>query len=330
MSAVTVPNTDEQLHAGALAEPVIRHFLPPTGAGEAIGAAVLRTTLRALLKPVLRLGVPLSIQRGVLHALSVTMLQAGGVEVRKEQLGPIMVERIRPKGIKPRQAVLYLHGGAFCTGSPRSHRSLTTRFARYGQAEVLVPDYRRIPEHAFPTQIEDCLMAYKSLLKAGWKPEQIAIAGDSAGGTLTLQVCLAARLQGLPMPACMVMMSPAIDMSLSSRSATERAAVDPLINVSWGRQAISWLKVPAGHPLAHPSESDLAGLPPMLVQVGEDEVLFDDAHWIAHGAAKMGGHAELEIYLKRWHVFPIHAGALPSATAALGRQIDFMRRHWRV
>jgi len=330
MSAVTIPRQDEDLAHALDREPIVRHFLPPTGVGEALSAGFLRGTLKALLKPVLRKGIPLSVQRGVLHGLSLTMLPAGGVDIQQVKIGLVPAERIKPRGLKPMHAVLYLHGGAFCTGSPRSHRSLTTRFARYAQAEVLVPDYRRIPEHVFPAQIEDCVAAYRSLLQDGWRPEQISIAGDSAGGTLTLQVCLAARLQGLPMPSSMVMMSPAVDMSLNSRSARERAHRDPLINVSWGQQAIGWLEVPPGHPLAHPQEADLAGLPPMLVQVGEDEVLFDDSEWLARGAARQGGHAELEIYLKRWHVFPIHAGLLPSATAALRRQIDFMRQHWQV
>ncbi len=316
-------------HPADVVEPIVRHFLPPAGLREVVTAQFLRLSLHLLFKPVMRPPWPLFVQRGVLHGLSVVMPGASGVTIRHELIGRMPVERITPKGSQPRHAVLYLHGGAFCTGSPRSHRSITTRLAKLTRAEVLVPHYRRVPEHPFPAQIEDTVTAYAQLLKDGYKPEYIAIVGDSAGCTLTFMATMALRRAGLPLPAVLVMMSPAVDMSLTSRSAQERADRDPMINLSWGRQAMAWYRVQHDHPLGNPMAQDLSDLPPALIQVGDDEVLFDDAHWVAHAAGQAGRHVELEIYLKRWHVFQVHAGVLPSSTAALRRQAEFIRHHWR-
>ena len=125
-------------------------------------------------------------------------------------------ERITPKANpKPRHALLYLHGGAFCAGSPRSHRSITSRLSRMADCEVLAIHYRRVPEYPFPAQIEDGVAAYRRLLADGYAPERIAIAGDSAGGSLTLLVPLALKQQGLPQPAALVLMSPLTDTAAS-------------------------------------------------------------------------------------------------------------------
>ena len=230
---------------------------------------------------------------------------------------------------QPRHAILYMHGGAFCVGSPRTHRSITTRLAALTGALVLVPHYRRTPEHQFPAQIDDGVLAYRQLLAEGFAPERIAIAGDSAGGNLTYMLSAALRQQGLPQPGVLVMLSPVVSTDLASlESAHTRAHRDPMIRPAWGQQVLGWYNAPHDHPLGTPKAMDLSDMPPSLIQVGEDEVLHDDAHWIVEAATRAGRHAELEIYLKRWHVFQSHAGLLPSSDQALQRQADFMKRHW--
>lgn len=313
--------------AAPVTEPIIREYPPLPGALEGVTAGLMRFALRAFFKSVMKPPMPVQLQRGILHMLSVSMPPALGVKVEKIMLGPMSAERITPKGLdKPKHAMLFLHGGAFCAGSPRSHRSITTRLAKLAQCEVLAIHYRRVPEHPFPAQIEDAVTGYKHLLKQGYKPEHIAVGGDSAGGTLTLLVTKALELEGVTGPKCLVMMSPAFDAKLDSPSVKRNKKLDPMINIEWGHQGFAWYRPRHDHPLAFPKRQSLATLPPTLVQVGEHEVLHDDSVWLVHAAKRFDRHVELEIYKERWHVFQIHAGIMPSATLALERQAAFMRQ----
>lgn len=315
--------------ASADSQPVIREYPPLPGMLEAVTAAAMRLSLRAFFKSVMKPPMPVQIQRGFLHTLSVLMPPAMGVKVEKIKVGNMSAERLTPKGMdKPQHALLYLHGGAFCAGSPRSHRSITSRLAKFAQCEVLAIHYRRVPEHPFPAQIDDAVTGYKHLLKAGYRPEHIAVAGDSAGGTLTLLVTKALELEGVPGPKCLVMMSPAFDAKLDSQSVKRNKQIDPMINIEWGHQGFAWYRPRQDHPLAFPKRQNLATLPPTLVQVGEHEVLYDDSVWLAHACKRFDRELELEIYLQRWHVFQIHGGIMPSATLALQRQAAFMRKQW--
>ncbi|MGE5450273.1 MAG: alpha/beta hydrolase [Acidobacteriota bacterium] len=318
------PRRDKSVQA----DPIVRHYVPVDTWRESLTARVLRTGLFAFFKPMMRPAVPLRIQRGVMHSLAASMPGVGGVDIRHVKVQGMPMERITPKGIQPRHAILYLHGGAFCVGSPRSHRSITTRLAKLTQAEVFVPDYRRIPEHVFPAQIDDGVKAYRYVLEQGFAPKRIAVAGDSAGGTLAFMLPAAAVAAGLAQPAALAMISPALDLNLNSDSVRERGHRDPLIHPSWGRQAVKWMKTPPDHPLGNPKALSLAAYPPCLIQVGEDEVLYDDSVWAAHAVAQAGRHAELEVYLQRWHVFHVHAAFMPSAQAALRRQAEFLFNHW--
>lgn len=309
-------------------EPLVRHYLPPKGWRERVAASLLRASLFAFFKPVMRPPIPLALQRGVMHALASSMPGVRGVTIEHVTVQGLAMERIRPKGVKPRHAILYCHGGAFCVGSPRSHRSITTRLAQLTLAEVFVPDYRRVPEHPFPAPMEDAIKTYRYILQQGFAAKRIAVAGDSAGGSMSFMLPAAATVAGLPQPAALVMMSPALDLNLNTQSMQERHRKDPLINRSWGQQAVKWMQMPANHPLADPKQLNLAAYPPSLIQVGEDEVLFDDAVWASHALTREGRVAELEVYLQRWHVFHVHAAFMPSAEAALRRQAEFLFQHW--
>jgi len=310
---------------------VVRHYMPPTGWREAVPAALLRGALRVTLKPFLGPPWPFAVQRASLAIGSSVMPQDGRAQVEADRIAHIPVERIRPRaGQRPRHAVLYMHGGAFVAGSPRTHRSITRRLCALTGAEVLVPHYRLAPEHPFPAQIEDGVLAYKQLLAEGYPAERLAIAGDSAGGQLTLMVTVALRAAGLPLPAAIVMMSPAFSLQpLPNTTAYERESREPMIRQGWALDVERALRVPHEHPLADPMQQDLRGLPPALVQVGDDEVLFDNAVWYNDAATRAGSHSELEIYLKRWHVFQAHAGLMASSDQALARQAEFLQRCWR-
>lgn len=310
--------------------PIIRQYLPPKGAKESLMGALLRGALIVGLKPFLGPPWNVATQRAALHIGSVVMPQDGRARVVKDRIGALEVERVTAKAVpQPRHAIVYMHGGAFCVGSPRTHRSITTRLAALTGALVLVPHYRRTPEHPFPAQIEDGVAAYKQLLAEGFAPERIGIAGDSAGGNLTYMLSAALRQQGLPQPAVLVMMSPVVSTEFDPNgSAVTRAHRDPMIRPAWAHQVLDWYNAPADHPLGTPKAIDLSEMPPSLIQVGEDEVLYDDSQWIVEAATRAGRHAELEIYLKRWHVFQSHAGLLPSSDQALQRQAEFFKRYW--
>jgi monoterpene epsilon-lactone hydrolase len=325
MSAVSMNETS----ASATSQPIIREYQPLPGAREAITAALMRFSLKVFFKPIMKPPTPVQLERAIMLMLSAVMPQGKGVKVTHLMVGKMKAERLVPVTLpQPRHAILYLHGGAFCTGSPRTHRSITTRLARYAQAEVLAIDYRLAPEHPFPAQIEDAVEGFKHLLKQGYRAANIAVTGDSAGGTLTLLVTKALELEGMPQPGCLVMMSPAFDATLSSPSTKKNRKIDPMINIEWGHQGFAWYRPRHDHPLAFPKHQNLATLPPALVQVGEHEVLFDDSMWLAHAAARLDRHVELEIYKERWHVFQVHAGVMPSSTLALKRQAEFMKQQW--
>ena len=317
--------------ATVTAQPVIRRYQPPAGLQESIVAAIMRTALKVTLKPFLGPPWPFAVQRMSLALGSSLMPQDGRASVRVDRVGAIEVDRVVPKAVtgQPRHAILYLHGGAFVAGSPRTHRSITRALSALTGAQVLVPHYRLAPESPFPAQLDDCVQCYRQLLQEGYTADRISIAGDSAGGNLTFMTAIAAMKQGLPGPASLVMMSPALSLHpLPNTTAYERVARDPMIRLAWADDVERAMKVPTDHPLANPMAQDLSQLPPSLTQVGDDEVLFDNAMWVVEHATAAGRVAEMEIYMKRWHVFQAHASLLPSSVQALTRQAEFMKRHW--
>jgi acetyl esterase/lipase len=312
------------------ATPVIRRYQPVSGLQESLMSAILRAALKVTLKPFLGPPWPFAVQRLSLSLGSSMMPQDGRARVQADKVAHIPVERVTAKSVgRPRHAILYLHGGAFVAGSPRTHRSITRRLAAETGALVLVPHYRLAPEAPFPAQLDDCVDCYRQLLREGFAPERISIAGDSAGGNLTFMTCVAAMRTGLPAPASLVMMSPAFSLApLPNSTHEQRVARDPMIRLAWGEVVVEALKIPADHPFADPLVQDVSDLPPSLVQVGEDEVLYDNAVWLVEKASAAGRLAELEVYLQRWHVFQAHASLLPSSIQALDRQVEFMKRHW--
>jgi monoterpene epsilon-lactone hydrolase len=315
----------------AQVQPVIRRYQPPQGLRESLTAAIMRIALRVSLKPFLGPPFPFAVQRAVLELGSALMPQDGRAQVKADMVDHIPVERVTPKGAskKPRHAILYLHGGAFVAGSPRTHRSMTRRLSAVTRALVLAPHYRLAPEAPFPAQLDDCVSCYRQLLKEGFSPGHIAIAGDSAGGNLAFMTAIASMKAGMPAPSCIVLMSPAFSLHpLPHTTAYEREPRDPMIRLAWADQVEAALNAPKDHPLANPMAQDLSRLPPSLIQVGEDEVLYDNATWLVEAATAAGRTSELEVYLKRWHVFQAHAGLMPSSVKALDRQAEFMMRHW--
>lgn len=234
-----------------------------------------------------------------------------------------------PPAAPPGRALLYLHGGAWMIGSPKLYRRFVSQLAHMMSVRALVIDYRLAPENPFPAGLEDCLTAYQFLLQSGFPPEQIAIAGDSAGGNLTLASLVALRERGLPLPAAAVAISPATDLSGSSESYIARRSLDPFFyrmdtgSASFIRDYITTHD--PRDPYISPVYADLHGLPPLLIHVGEHEILYDDAVRFSDKASQAGVDVQLVIWPGMFHVFHIWNALLPEARRANAQIAEYLR-----
>jgi len=246
------------------------------------------------------------------------------VKVERVSAPAAPAEWLRPPSAAPGRVVLYLHGGGYVIGSSRSHRHLAAAIAGAAGASALLLDYRLAPEHPFPAAVEDATSAYRWLLDQAIAPERIVIAGDSAGGGLTVATLLALREARVPLPAGAVCISPWVDLTCSGASYRTMAAADPIVRRAGVEEmARAYLgATPPRTPLASPLFADLRGLPPLLIHVGSDEVLLDDAVQLAERAKAAGVDATLEIYdrmIHVWHWFLPMLDEAQTAVEAIGR-----------
>ena len=249
------------------------------------------------------------------------------MKVETVTIGGVPGERLTPPVTTPGAVTRYLHGGGYCIGSPRSHRHLAAAIGAAAETVVVLPDYRLAPEHPFPAAVDDAVAVYRALLADGVAPSRIAIAGDSAGGGLTVATLLALRDARVPLPAAGVCLSPWTDLTCTAASYKTKAANDPIVKVEGiGEMATAYLRgQDPKTPLASPLFADLAGLPPLLIQVGSDEVLLDDAVQLAERAKAAGVPTTLEVWEDMVHVWPWFLSLLdeaPAAVAAIAKFID--------
>jgi acetyl esterase/lipase len=237
---------------------------------------------------------------------------APDAKCEKVDAGGVPAEWVAAPGFDPERAVLYLHGGGYAIGSINTHRRLAYDISAACGARILVIDYRLAPEHPFPAPVEDATKAWRWLLQQGFAATRLAIAGDSAGGGLTLATLVNLRDQKLGLPACAVALSPWVDLEGAGGSITTRAAQDPMVQ----KDGLLWMAgmylngKDARTPLAAPLYADLKGLPPILVQVGTAETLLDDATRIAERLHSAGGEVKLSVWPNMLHVFPLFAPIL--------------------
>ena len=236
-------------------------------------------------------------------------------------------ELVRSDEASTDSVTLYLHGGGYVIGSPATHRELAGRLSKATGGSVLTIDYRLAPEDPFPAPVEDAVSAYRWLLDQGHNPDSISIAGDSAGGGLTVATLVSLRDQGLPLPSCGVCLSPWVDMEGVGESMTSRAGVDPMVQKE-GLVAMAGVYLGGAEPrspLAAPLYADLSGLPPLLIQVGTRETLYDDATRLAYEAAR----AEVAVTFEPWeemiHVWHLFAPMLDEGQHAIERIGDFIK-----
>lgn len=302
----------------------------PETLSERLVAAALRFVLRAWLLPTFRPGRPIAEQRSRLELISRLTLPPRDVTFAAAECGGVPGEFVRAAGPAQPHALLYLHGGAYCVGSPATHRAISGTLARLVGAQVFVADYRLAPEHPFPAALEDAVAAFQGLLHAGYGPGAIAIAGDSAGGGLALATALKLRQLGERLPAALVAFSPWVDLGTPDRGSVPRGEV--MISPPWIAECAAHYLAgrDASEPLASPILADLAGLPPTLIQVGTDEVLLADSRRLQSALAALQVPCELQEYPRRWHVFQASAGVLADADRALAEAARFLRTRWTV
>ncbi|MET3839177.1 alpha/beta hydrolase [Bradyrhizobium sp. OAE829] len=233
-------------------------------------------------------------------------------------------------GSDPSRVLLYFHGGGYCSGSIVSHRRMVTEAGRAARSRSLAIDYRRAPEHPYPAAHEDALTAWHFLRKLGIPAANIAVGGDSAGGNLALGLIGRLRGEGEPLPGCAWLVSPWTDLTMSGATLDTKDAIDPLIHRAYlAELADAYAPSPLDRrdPLISPLFADLAGFPPLLIQVGSAETLLADATRLAAAAGSANVELSLEIWPHMIHAWPVWNARLADGRQALAKAGQFIRAH---
>jgi acetyl esterase/lipase len=247
-----------------------------------------------------------------------------GVDVRKGSVDGRSSLLIVPEGASEEPSVVWIHGGAYCYNSPRAYATLAAHIAKALGASILLPSYRLAPEHPYPAGHEDTLAAFRAV-SDGERP--VIVAGDSAGGGLAVAASIALRDAGEPTPAGMLLMSPWVDLTLSGESVRSNDGKDAILRAN---DLPQHAKAYAGgldlaDPRVSPVFANLAGLPPALIQCGDEELFFSEGTMLASRLEAAGTVVELQVYEGMWHDFQAHAGMMAEAAAAVQRMADWAR-----
>lgn len=259
--------------------------------------------------------------RGIWPWLTKLMITAFRVRIEPDEINGLYAEWLTPKDHMEGKLLLYLHGGGYVIGGCDMHRQMVSHIARAGRIRTLLPEYRLAPEHKFPAAIDDAVAIYRSLLEMGIKAEDIIIAGDSAGGGLTVATMLALRDAGDTLPAAAVLLSPFLDVTGSGESTKTRAAQDPWFRPEYLSYIADYYCEPHQRqfPLVSPVFADIEGLPPMFIQVGDDEILLSDSERLADACIAAGIDVELEVWPEMWHVFQVFTRKMPESWKAIDK-----------
>lgn len=252
-----------------------------------------------------------------------------GVAIREGGHAAIQGEWNIPDATTPGRCMLYLHGGGYIFGSPRTYRSFTTRLAKLAGCALFSLDYRLAPEHPFPAAVDDALAAYEWLLQS-FPANGIVLAGDSAGGGLALALLLALKARGRTLPAAAILLSPYTDLLASGASLHSNGRSCVMFDAAAiQRAAATYLNGQDGAlPLASPLYGDFAGLPPLAIHVSDNEALCDDSFRLADRLDAAGVDGQLTTWRGQAHVWPTFYPLLPEADACLRDMAAFAERHW--
>lgn len=250
-----------------------------------------------------------------------------GVVYRQAEYPGLYAEWVEAEAAPKDKVVLYFHGGGFVMGSTKSHRNIVGNFVKRLGVKALVFDYRLAPEHPAPAAVDDGAAIYAWLLGQGYKAQDIGFAGDSAGGGIELAALLKCKDEGLPMPAVCAAFSPCTDMTRSGESHRTREKADPCTPRGANETYMGYYtgKGDPRHPYASPLFGDLQGLPPVMIQVGDDETLRDDSVYFAERAKQADVEIKIRVWKGMFHCFPLLAPMFPEAVEALEETCGFIR-----
>ncbi len=274
--------------------------------------------LRRILRPKLNHQHSPDAQRRAAELFARLQFMPRDVTVESSQLGGRPTDILIPANASDDRAVLYLHGGGFVVGSPRTHRVLTAYLAKAAGCRVYSVDYRLAPEHAFPAALDDAVLALRELCQK-WPASKIAVAGDSAGACLSLSLMLKLKQMQLPQPACALLLCPLADLTLSGESVQRNRHVEPLLTREWLEVNNEYYSAdtPRDDAMISPIFADLSDLPPMLIQAAAHDLLLDDARRLHAAARKAGVDSKLEVFADLGHDFQLTPDMVPEAQRAI-------------
>lgn len=253
------------------------------------------------------------------------------IEIKEEIIEGIKSEWLNPKGSNPEKVILYIHGGGYVSGSCSDHRGFVSKFAQFTGVTNLIFEYRLAPEHPFPAALNDSVKMVEKLLSLGYKPENILLAGESAGGGLTLATLLALKERKIPKPVAAVAISPWIDLTCSSNSYHTKNKRSPAPMNSWVVFSKHYCGTyPADLPLISPLFGDLKGLPPLFINSGEDDELFEDGEKFSKKAKEAGVDVNFRAGKGMVHCYPLLAPMFPEATDAMNEIVDFVKKNLKI
>jgi monoterpene epsilon-lactone hydrolase len=252
-----------------------------------------------------------------------------GVQIEKLGIQGIPAVWISPLGAAQDRIILHLHGGGYVTGGIDSHQMMCTLMAQTLKIKVVLPEYRLAPEHPFPAALDDALTVFRWLLAQGHQPGNIIVSGDSAGGGLALALVLSLRDAGEPLPGAVVCMSPWTDLTLKGQSYITNAKAEVVLQEETLREwaACYFGQEKPENPLVSPAYADWHGFPPLLIQVGRDEILLDDSNLLAEKATRDGVDVTLQVWEGMWHVWQVLGDLIPESRKAFEEFGQFVKEH---
>ncbi len=299
-----------------------------------VAKTAIKLALKGSFKLPSRLPLPLSFFQAGMELSSTVFKTRSDVHVESISLGGVSAECLMLKSHVNQidlanYAFLHFHGGVFVAGSVRTHRALGSEIAARSGTTVYMLDYRLAPEHCYPAAFDDCLAAYQALLAKGYLPGQIVLGGDSAGGALVLALLVALRERNMALPAAAVMISPFVDMTLCANSFEKNKQRDPMLTKEILQRGADAYRgdIQSADARISPLFAELNDLPPMLIQVGSEEVLLDDAQQLAKHAEHSGVQVDCHVYSGMWHNFQMFNALLKTSNDALDEIAQFIKDH---
>lgn len=287
-------------------------------------AKISGVLVKRMVQPIFQPDVPIQKQRQRLDFIQKFAPLPMGVKKQSITLAGLRTWRLTPTASASDKQLLYLHGGGYVSGSLQSHADLAARLAKATGMTANLIDYRLAPDHPFPAGLNDALAAYKALIQQG----PVCIAGDSAGGGLTLALMQQIREQQLPEPNALVLFSPWTDLACQGDSFQTRTTREKLLSPEWiqamvpayiGQEAVS-------NPLISPLHADFRDFPATLIQVGSEEILYSDSTRLYEQMQQAQVKVSMREYQDMWHVFQAHAGYMPESKQALEDVASFLRQ----